>query len=261
MPFITCSNCHNQIDSKINSCPHCGEMANPCQSKYDYNLWMAEQAIDYVHNTIQLKPFNRAEGINKFSDEQTSEYLHELVDGYRVKRDSIYSEKVEQMKEAGLPCNAHQFERMRLWTTASHMLAQSKEKLDYNDRMLKYAGFSKKYGAAGNCFEHAAVAFSYLAGKGVRNIAHYCFEEPLDHHWLVFNTTGKPLDIYRYEVASSCYPKEWQGAVYCDPWASVFFVVDDSFPKQYMRVIGQRNRRGGPLNDGYVCTLKCLYFE
>ncbi len=69
----------------------------------------------------------------------------------------------------------------------------------------------------GNCGEQAAVAFMYLADKGVRPLDYMAFVEPGDHAYVV---------IGRSSQSNASDYKSWgEETVVCDAWANNAFLA------------------------------------
>jgi hypothetical protein len=84
------------------------------------------------------------------------------------------------------------------------------QKSSSNDDFFKAAFYAERYGC-GNCYEHAAVAYTWLYRNGVRPIA-------------VLGRTNHAFVILGYGRSSLTDPQGWPVEAWiCDPWKKIVY--------------------------------------
>ncbi|CAA0122654.1 Uncharacterised protein [BD1-7 clade bacterium] len=195
---------------------------------FNSQLMFAEQAIDYVHNTIKVKPTNRSEGINIARASVDREALVGQYDKLTDRQGTLYDQMLDKH---------HKRSSMTLWYDSA---AETMKEAHTAAGHCENAQDTAKFGAVGNCFEQVSIAQQYLKSRGVFSLGLYGFASGLNHAFLVICRSAPPNQTL-IEVGAEKCPKEWEGGIYCDPWAHQCFEINQSWSRRISTILQDLN--------------------
>lgn len=188
-------------------------------------MMLAEQAADYVANTVRIKTGNRWEGINRTPDAVTKEGVAALVREKRQFARDLYGHWI---RKEGAPAGT------RTEAKARSMVAS-------------------RFGV-GNCTEQSAIAFEWLMNRGEQGIAWIEFPDH-DHMFTLLGLHAAPAQDETFRMRQSS-PASWSPtAVVCDPWYHEWFRIADDWNRKIGQIL--RESSGSAIADGTVIRVHC----